>query len=883
MLLLVGDLGRGWTLFRTSADMRRQEFHWMAFKAKETKSIRPATPEELYNELPRTQEAVKGLWVHQGDVLRAYAADYVEKPDVALELPTGTGKTLPGLLIAEWTRREANGQVVYACPTTQLAGQVMRIAGREGVPAVLLTGPSQDWSGPDQSAYAGGDAIAVTNYSSVFNSNPKLGQPRLLVLDDAHAGEQFVGERYGIDIGRRSLPESYQEVLSALAPFIDGLFLQRLRNENSDPGVYRQIRLITPGVKPEAVAALDLVLSRLPTPLNFQLAMIRSGIASCAVYLSYGSIQIRPMTPPTFENTVFTSAKQRLYLSATLGSGGELERAFGRPVITRLLLSNKVAPRSGRRLFVFPELAKGEDSEGLVARLVAMTNKAIVLTPGTTEEAKRKATALAPKGIPVIGKDDVQRGLDTFAKSPVGILGLANRYDGLDLPDDDCRMVILDGLPDSYSLQERFLSERVDAQAALAERVRTRVIQGAGRCTRGPNDFAVVVVVGSTLTNYLARPDIKSALDAELQAEVEFGWNNSLANTHDEIIENVQVFLNYDQPWRETGEPKLAEYRREAITTPPPGSDALQASVADEVEAWNLAYQGEWLEASARMQKAARLNGAGGDATRGFRSLLLYFAALWLNLGAQNQAQFAKSRELMRDAASATARGAWLREMTELPKLDPVTLSAEDEIAIATIVSILNNGVKVDRHAGLMDEMIANLNQTQAKAYGRGLTTLGESLGAQSFVPTVPGRCDSAWLWGSALWIALEAKTEQHQHKTVPLNDIRQTNSQLSLLASDQSMEFPPPGSVSVIVSVRGVVAPTDAMAANPNVYLTNPDDVLNLAEDVRMIWKELIPTASRQTEITLKPYIVNVLQQYGCLPSQVKERLAEVPIRRLP
>jgi hypothetical protein len=88
---------------------------------------------------------------------------------------------------------------------------------------------------------------------------------------------------------------------------------------------------------------------------------------------------------------------------------------------------------------------------------------------------------------------------------------------------------------------------------------------------------------------------------------------------------------------------------------------------------------------------------------------------------------------------------------------------------------------------------------------------------------------------------------------------------------------------VSVIVSVRGVVAPTDAMAANSNVYLTKPDVVLNLAEDVRMIWKELIPTASRQTETNLKPYIVNVLQQYGCLPSQVKERLAEVPIRRLP
>ena len=66
--------------------------------------------------------------------------------------------------------------------------------------------------------------------------------------------------------------------------------------------------------------------------------MIRSGLASCCVYLSYGGIQIRPMIPPTFENRVFARAGQRIYLSATLGSGGELERAFGRAEIVRIAI-----------------------------------------------------------------------------------------------------------------------------------------------------------------------------------------------------------------------------------------------------------------------------------------------------------------------------------------------------------------------------------------------------------------------------------------------------------------------------------------------------------------------------------------------------------------
>src|SRR5690606_32856160 len=68
---------------------------------------------------------------------------------------------------------------------------------------------------------------------------------------------------------------------------------------------------------------------------------------------------IRPMIPPTFEHGAFTDPVQRVYLSATLGEAGELERAFGRTSIARI-----AAPEawertgSGRRFFVFPDLAE---------------------------------------------------------------------------------------------------------------------------------------------------------------------------------------------------------------------------------------------------------------------------------------------------------------------------------------------------------------------------------------------------------------------------------------------------------------------------------------------------------------------------------------------
>lgn len=75
-----------------------------------------SSPEELYlsGTLPRTTAAVDSLWLHQGDVIRAYVESYQHTSDLALELPTGTGKILPGLLIGEWVRRKAGGPVIYA-------------------------------------------------------------------------------------------------------------------------------------------------------------------------------------------------------------------------------------------------------------------------------------------------------------------------------------------------------------------------------------------------------------------------------------------------------------------------------------------------------------------------------------------------------------------------------------------------------------------------------------------------------------------------------------------------------------------------------------------------------------------------------------------------
>lgn len=853
----------------------------MAFKGGTAAAALPDSPEALYRDLPHAPDAIPGLWLHQGDILRLYAAEHVNTADLALELPTGTGKTIPGLLIADWVRRVRNSRVVYACPTRQLARQVARTAAREGVPAVVLTGSHHDWPVPDQTRYEAAEAVAITTYSTVFNSSPKLEVADLLVFDDAHAGEQYVAGQYATQVNRWEQPAAYQALVDVVAPALDGILVQRLRDDDPDPGVHREARLVVPLRHSGMTLALDRVLADLPIPLSFRFSMIRAGLQSCLVYVAHSGILVRPLVPPTGDNPVFSGARQRLYLSATLGEGGELERAFGRTGIKRLSLPPTApAPRAGRRYFVFPELVEGADPDALAREVVALAGKALVLAPdGRT--AVTQAKNLAQPGWTVMTGDTVGEDIAPFADAANAVCGLANRYDGLDLPGDACRAVVLEGKPDQDNLQERFLSRRVRAGSALAERVRTRVVQGAGRCTRGPNDWAVVVVLGAELTKYLLRPETKNALAPDLQAEIEFGVRNSRDTDHAEVLDNVRVFLAQSAAWREGAEPHLAEYRHAAAQVMPAGTDALAAAVEAEISAYAEARHGRWADAGRLAQDAARDLGKGADATRGYRALWLYLAGVWVDQAGDDTSDAGMrvtARKLVAQAEQAAA-GGWIRDLPPLPDAPASPLAAPDTVAVAAIAQRLTTSVTTGKHHDKVAQMLAGLAQTEPPVYEPAVTHLGTLLGADARKPPGSGRCDSVWCWDNALWIAVEAKSDHKPTGMVPHKDVRQANDQLRLLAADRNHEPAPPDSITIIVSQRPVVDPSAAPGAEPPLHLVHPDTLIEIGNDARSAWDDMLAGRAGKSLPDLKKLVTASLARYGVMPTQVRERLTDQPI----
>ncbi|WP_158641434.1 DEAD/DEAH box helicase [Amycolatopsis eburnea] len=848
-------------------------------------------PEALFGELPRTPGGVGALWSHQADQLRTYADNHRDTPDVALELPTGSGKTLVGLLISEWRRRTLGQRVVYACPTRQLARQVLQKATDQGIPAVMLIGSHRDWAQAKLARYTRADAIAVTTYSAIFNLNSHLADAQTLVFDDAHAAEGFVAEAWALSVGRDT--DQYEQLFDALGESVEPALVTRMVGPVSPAVDTREVRLLPVGAVARHTEDIDRVLSALTGDSAYRFRMVRANLGSCLFYVSRREFYIRPMIPPTFQHEPFTDPGQRLYLSATLGGAGELERAFGRTDIKRVPVPTAWdRTGSGRRFFVFPELADvpvdgsliDDDEEnsqepvaGLVDSLLALSRKRLVLTPD-----EDSATQIANRlGVPAAERftaKDSDTGIQPFVDAEAGILLAPSRYDGMDLAADVCRMMVMSGLPAASHLQDRFLDTKLRASEVLDERVRTRIVQGAGRCTRGPKDWAVVVVTGADILRFLSRREIRESLPAELQAEITFGLDQSQVPA-DDLILLAESALEQDRIWQEDAEPELAKLRREATRVAAPHAAQLAASTVREVRAWTYAWQQDW-ESAARTAGEVFEN-LTASTLRPYRALWAYLASAWSDLASTGDTSPAalRSADFLRKAYAAAVGTTWLKEVHRLPSAtydsDPA-----DEAGVTAVVSLLNGKLASPvKFESFFSNMLANLSQREASRYERGLVALGELLGAESFKPAEKGRADAAWMWRT-LWMTVEAKSEQEPAGMLSMDYVRQTNTQLASLAADQGVEAPPSGSVSIIVTPRGVVDPDAVPIAAAHVHLVLPKRMLDVAHDAVRAWKELRGMAKGIAGELPREEFASVLWDNGVLPTQVRERLTRDPIR---
>lgn len=640
----------------------------MAFKKPISTATVPDSPDMLFLDLPRRK--YPSLYYHQGQVLKNYVEKGLNSKDIAIQLPTGSGKTLVGLLLAEWRRRKYKERVVFLCPTRQLVNQVVEEANNKyGLSVQGFTGSVKHYSPEARSAYQDGNSVAVTTYNSLFNTNPFFKDADVIVIDDAHAAENYLQQLWTFSVRRTEASDQllYKAICGVLKSVLSEQDFARLS------GMWSGIEDATWVDKIPTKKILNIV-NELRSVINANLTvessqkyswkMLQDHIHACQVYVSSNEILIKPLIPPTWTHSAFENAKQRIFMSATLGLGGDLERLTGRANIKRLPVPAGWSKQGiGRRFFIFPEKSLNqEEIVDLRRKLIKRAGRSIVLT-SNNESAKEIINDVdIHLEFPVFTAAELEGSKASFVSSEEAVAVIANRYDGIDFPDDDCRLLFVDGLSQSTNLQEKFLINKMGASLLFNDRIQTRALQAIGRCTRSPNDYSAVVITGDELSVYLTDLKKRKYFHPELQAELEFGIFQSSETNSVGILENFEIFLEHESDWEEANQ-LILDTRASAIQEEFPAMDELSQAVKYEIKWQKALWNSDFIEA----RDAARevLSVLKSADLKGYRALWHYFAG-----AASDQAYSAgysdfdiSAREHYIQAKKATIAIPWLTSL----------------------------------------------------------------------------------------------------------------------------------------------------------------------------------------------------------------------------
>ena len=389
----------------------------------------PETPEDLWNDLRpvRRHEFLRGP---QQEVIRKYPK-LATCSDVALELPTGTGKTAVALLIAEWRRRRHGRPVTYLTLTNQLAGQALEEASRLGLRCADVRGSRSTRDRAQVGQYTTANAVGITTYSNLFNVNPVVVESDLLVLDDVHGGEEPVARMWTVRVPR-STP-LYDELLAALGPALSA----RQRRSLEQGGTGRSPDIVHLAGAPQCVGPMTEVLDGASDPsILFPWGELKKHLDASIVLASNEGLTIRPLVPPTHSHPQFASSAQRLYLSRNVGGSCRPAESLRRwehhapPFIS----GTDRSALHFRPLHIRPRRGHGGGRRRLWDELEP--KRALMITPSeqvavsTFSAISSKASATPQR----MRASDVADSLDPFTTSSGTILTAPGRYDGIDLP-----------------------------------------------------------------------------------------------------------------------------------------------------------------------------------------------------------------------------------------------------------------------------------------------------------------------------------------------------------------------------------------------------------------------------------------------------------------
>jgi hypothetical protein len=538
-------------------------------------------PRDIFAALP--DKKWPRLRPEQGEVLKAWFKRRGEK-DLVIKQNTGGGKTLVGLLIGQSSINEAQGPVVYLVPDTYLIGQVVDTADEAGI---AVTTDTRD------EAFLAGRAILVATFDRLINgrstfgirARKKITQLGTVIVDDAHAALAAARKQFC-----PTLPATCDGFDELLALFEDDLKRQNLKaySDLVDGDYTAPLRVPPSAVATRAQQAMDILKKYGEddsiSSFYFGWPLVAEDLALSVITFTHRFVEIKTPCPRIDLIPAFADAPRRVYLTATLADEGVLVTELGAaPQSVKAPVTPDRASDLGDRLILAPQSINPDLEEEAIRQLVrdfadgdrigdetmeAEPVNVVVLVPSDrrAKEWERFAdeTVNVKKMAPVIER--------LTSGEHVGVVVLINKYDGVDLPNEACRLLVVDGVPTPLSGSEQRESAALTGSITFEARKVQRLEQGMGRGIRDLQDYCAVLVLTREAALTLRDPKRLKFYSPVTRAQIELSQEIADQISReglDEVRNVLDVFLEREDEWVSASRAAVADvqYDRDGKVT----------------------------------------------------------------------------------------------------------------------------------------------------------------------------------------------------------------------------------------------------------------------------------------------------------------------------
>jgi hypothetical protein len=681
--------------------------------------------------------------------------------DHVLKLGTGVGKSSVALLYLRPYMAETKRPGVYLCPTKQLVLQVINEASLLGVQAHEYPANERH---PNASCMTG-DAVLVCTYAKLFNGITTFDRPDVqitpcaIVLDDAHAGIDEVRKAFRFHL-------TADEIVQPLLQILDGA------GRTYSLAIWEEILLGRPEPTVEIpywlwISVVDQVRACLSTHVEhkevaFAWPFLRENLRWCRCVVGAQGIEIVPNIIPTQLARAYDGAAHRLFMSGTLADEAVLVRelACSADAAAKPIVAGADAGL-GERMVLAPTLLDVTLDRKWVMQFCESAAKQVRVVVLCASE--KRAREWASYGATVVTKDAVIDVVDQLRTGELRFVALAQRYDGVDLPDDACRLLVLDGMPYGEGLVDRHDNQR---HAGPRNRLVFRIEQGMGRAVRSPADYAVVVLAGPDLASFTSKVEVRGLMSADARTQLELAHELATlarqggADPAASLVDMIRKCLNRDAGWKAFYDERV----RKVVS--PPVRRASDAAI---------------LLADAEQRAAERgRSGAGVEAAR----IITDAIATHVQTDEAVKAQYIQQKanylyESNRGEAFEAQKQAYTKNRTMFRPPDGVVTRPPDPGHVKAGAAIIRWYGGFAHQNGAIAEfqtVRTKLSFEQShNVFEQGLKELAVFLGAEGSRPEEEegvGAPDNLLLWGD-LSLVIEAKNEA-RYDLIPKRDAEQ-------------------------------------------------------------------------------------------------------------